>query len=158
MLTLHQRQDCLLYVGTGSGMTLPIAQVLNDCATNLALNWLVAACWSDNTRYHIPTITVNEDTPNDQKKILESKSFLSRTNSFESGKCLWPHNTAIWKCKTYNNHCWTVVPDTREPFYMSRQSYSRQAVSKIHQMHSRWRITFNTHRWSSSEWHCHLSI
>ena len=84
-------------------------------------------------------------------KLSPNLWFISGINSFESGKYLRPHNTTTWKCQTYNHRC---VPDTRGPFYTSKQSYSRQAVSKIHQMHSRWR---NTHRWSSSERHCCLS-
>jgi len=69
-----RRRDCLVAAGTGSGKTLPIAlcTLLDDPAANIVtitispLKRLQVTQESDfNSRFRIPTVTINEDTPRD---------------------------------------------------------------------------------------------
>ena len=74
VLSDFQKRDCLIAAGTGSGKTLPIALciLLDDPAANFVtitispLKRLQVTQESDfNSRFRIPTITINEDTPRD---------------------------------------------------------------------------------------------
>ena len=79
-----RNQDCLIAAGTGSGKTLPIALciLLDDPAANFVtitispLKRLQVTQESDfNSRFHIPTVTINEDTPRDIDWWNVSKHF-----------------------------------------------------------------------------------
>jgi len=74
VLSDYQKRDCLIAAGTGSGKTLPIALciLLDDPAANLItitispLKRLQVTQESDfNSRFQIPTVSINEDTPRD---------------------------------------------------------------------------------------------
>ena len=74
ILSDFRRRDCLIAAGTGSEKTLPIALciLLDDPAANFItitispLKRLQVTQESDfNSRFRIPTITINEDTPRD---------------------------------------------------------------------------------------------
>ena len=65
-------EGCLIAAGTGSGKTLPIVLclLLDDPSadpitiTISPLKWLQVTQESDfNSRFQIPTVTINEDTP-----------------------------------------------------------------------------------------------
>ncbi|KAF9463438.1 hypothetical protein BDZ94DRAFT_1124584, partial [Collybia nuda] len=73
-LATHNRHDSLINAGTGSGKTLPIALNLllnNPTEANISLTIsllkrLQITQENDfNTKYHIPTIAINEETPCD---------------------------------------------------------------------------------------------
>ena len=74
ILTDFRKRDCLVAAGTASGKTLPIALciLLDDPAANFItitispLKRLQVTQGSDfNSRFRIPTVTINEDTPRD---------------------------------------------------------------------------------------------
>ena len=74
VLSDFQWRDCLIAAGTGSGKTLPIALclLLDDPSadpimiTISPLKRLQVTQESDfNSRFQIPTVTINEDTPHD---------------------------------------------------------------------------------------------
>jgi hypothetical protein len=74
ILSDFRKQDCLIAVGTGSGKTLPIALsiLLNYPTANFItitispLKQFQVTQESDfNSRFQIPTVTINEDTPCD---------------------------------------------------------------------------------------------
>jgi len=75
VLADQHRKDCLVAAGTGSGKTLPMAlnMLLDDPNQELItltlspLKRLQATQERDfNTRYGIPTVVINEDTPRDE--------------------------------------------------------------------------------------------
>ena len=74
VLSDYQKRDCLIAAGTGSGKTLPIALciLLDDPAekpitiTISPLKRLQVSQESDfNSRFQIPTVSINDDTPRD---------------------------------------------------------------------------------------------
>jgi hypothetical protein len=84
VLSDFRKRDCLIAAGTGSGKTLPIALciLLDDPAANFItitispLKRLQVTQELDfNSRFRIPTITINEDTPRDADWWNVSKWF-----------------------------------------------------------------------------------
>ena len=76
VLTDRHRKDALIAAGTGSGKTLPIALniLLDDPAKKLVtitfspLKRLQVTQENDfNSRYGIPTVVINQDTPDEEK-------------------------------------------------------------------------------------------
>ena len=81
-------KDCLVSAGTGSGKTLPIAlKILLDDPTRNRISLTVSPLKrlqttqenDFNTRYRIPTVVINEDTPRDDAWWTVSYALSTRS-------------------------------------------------------------------------------